>query len=82
MNKNYLIDLLNESSNIRFQVNANTAITAGGSTTTKTGVRLGANSVNYGTFRGFIAEYIEYNSNQNSNADGIKSNINNFYNIY
>jgi hypothetical protein len=82
LNKNYLSDVLSESNNLRFQINNNTATNGSGATVTKTGVRLGANSVNFGTFRGFIAEYIEYNSTQNSNADGIKSNINSFYSIY
>lgn len=82
LNKNYLSDVLSESNNLRFQINNNTATNASGTTVTKTGVRLGANSINFGTFRGFIAEYIEYNSTQNSNADGIKTNINSFYSIY
>jgi len=82
LDKNYLVDVLSETANSRFQVNNISATNATGSTVTKTGVRLGANSVNFGTFRGFITEYVEYNSNQNTNADGIKSNINTHYAIY
>jgi hypothetical protein len=82
LDKNYLVDVLSETANSRFQVNNISATNAVGSTVTKTGVRLGGNSVNFGTFRGFITEYVEYNSNQNTNADGIKSNINTYYAIY
>lgn len=82
LNKNYLVDVLADTTNSRFQINNNSATNASGATTTKTGIRLGANSIDFGLFRGFITEYIEYNSTQNSNADAIKSNINDFYLIY
>lgn len=82
LNKNYLSDFLAEVGNARFQINDNPADTGAVGTTNKTGIKLGIRGNNTNLLVGFISEYIEYNSTQSDNADGIKSNINDFYSIY
>jgi len=78
-----LHSLTNGSSNVDYFGNAVNKINTTNSTSTATSYDIGrkVNITSHNT-RGYISEFIHYNSDQSANRFKIESNINNYYSLY
>jgi len=78
-----LHSLTNGSSNVDYFGNAVNKINTTNSTSTATSYDIGrkVNITSHNT-RGYISEFIHYNSDQSANRFKIESNINNYYGLY
>ncbi len=78
-----LHSLTNGSSNVDYFGNAVNKINSTNSTTTAASYDIGrkVNITSHNT-RGYISEFIHYNSDQSNNRFKIESNINNYYGLY
>jgi hypothetical protein len=78
-----LHSLINGSSNVGYFGNAVNEINSTNSTDTATSYDIGrkVNITSHNT-RGYISEFIHYNSDQSDNRFKIESNINNYYGLY